>query len=61
VAVVPRVQAIATVMGDLLGDEGRRRALGASARRYVETEHDPAAVARRYEAVYDDVLDDEMA
>jgi phosphatidylinositol alpha-1,6-mannosyltransferase len=48
---------IAAVFGEILGDEVGRKTLGEAARSHVLTHHLPAAMARRYEALYDELLD----
>ncbi len=49
-------EAMAEALGRLLEDAPRRRALGANARRYVETHHAVGPVIDRYEALFQKVL-----
>lgn len=57
VLVAPRdPQALRAAIQDLLGDESRRRRLGEAARAHAEQEHSLAAMGRRWETVYREVL-----
>jgi len=53
VAVPAALDALAAELSKLLGDGERRRALGERARAAALTDHDPRAMARAYEALYD--------
>ncbi len=48
---------IAALFDEILDDEAAREALGEAARSHVLANHLPAAMARRYEALYDELLD----
>ncbi len=55
-AVAADPDAVAEALDALLTDDGARRALGRLARAHVLSHHGRAAMARAYEAVYDEVL-----
>ncbi len=48
---------LAALLDELLSDDEARTALGEAARTHVLDGHQPAAMARRYEALYDELLD----
>ena len=48
--------AVAAALGRLIGDPGLRRRLGGSLRRKVERDYSAAVVARRWEALFDDLI-----
>jgi len=53
VAVPAALEALVAVLSKLLGDDEGRRALGERARAAALTDHDPRAMARAYETLYD--------
>lgn len=55
-AVEPAPDALAAVLRRLIDDAGERARSGAAARAAAEAHHDPIAMARRYEAIYDELL-----
>lgn len=51
------VEGLAAALERLLSDPGLRAGLGAAAQRYVESHYSFAAVAERYRALYDEILE----
>lgn len=56
-AVEPTAEALAAVFDELLGDDEGRRLLGEAGRSRVLTHHRREAMARSYEALYDELLE----
>jgi phosphatidylinositol alpha-1,6-mannosyltransferase len=56
VAVAPVAEAVASEIARLLGDDDARRRLGRRARATVLDRYGPGALARSYEALYDELL-----
>ncbi|TMK70519.1 MAG: glycosyltransferase [Actinobacteria bacterium] len=50
------VDSLAAAIAALLGDDTRRRTLGANARSYVLENFSPAATAKAFEALYEEIL-----
>ena len=50
------VERIASTFDEILGDDAMRAALGEAGRAYVLKHHRRQAMARRYEALYDELL-----
>ncbi|MBW2463704.1 MAG: glycogen synthase, partial [Deltaproteobacteria bacterium] len=56
-AVEPTPEALAAAFDELLGDDEGRRLLGEAGRARVLTHHRREAMARSYEALYDELLE----
>lgn len=59
--VADETEPVAAAIADLLGDDARRRELGAEARDFAERHHSPGAWAARLEAIYEEARTDASA